>query len=439
MKFDNQTLKDLGIMPSGIDKMSIFEIFNRTATEGGKNKLQDFLITPLDDFNKIIDRQDTFKYIIGDIENWSEYPFKDSLLKAVRKYLSSQIIPTYSVNPLELQLTKLRFKENYFQQVQGILSFREFLCLMQLFFQKHISEDLPNNLNCIFLQLKSFLTNDSIKRFLEVSKKDNISTGNVYKFDHLFRGNLLITIKKILDICYEIDVLVSLSKIIKEREFNFPAFSSSKHPLFKAKGLYHPFLKEPKCYDIDLSKENSFVFLTGPNMAGKTTFLKSCGVSVYLAHLGLAIPAQYLKLSIYNSLVSSINTEDNIKLGYSYFYSEVKRVKSVAQTITSENSAFIILDELFKGTNIHDAYEASKKVIHGFDKWKENHIYLLASHLTELVKDPKTKELLNCKCFDAEIVDGNPVFSFELEEGVSSMRLGLTILEKEKVFEILKI
>ena len=438
MKFDKQTLSDLAILSSGKDELSIENIFNKAVTEGGKRTLCHFFTTPLDSIDDIVERQDAFKQIIEDIEDWSNYPFSNRLLKNVHLYLSSPIIPIHATNPIELKITKMMYKDNYYQLTQGVLNFRSFLFKMENFYVRHLEKQNSVYLDRIFIRIKSFLSNEKITQFKELCRESDISTTNLYKFDCFFRIDFLDEAKELLDISYKLDVLISLSKVIMENNYNFPIMSPSNTPVFEAIGLYHPFLEDPKCYDIDLSKNNSFVFITGPNMAGKTTFLKSCGIAVYLAQLGLAVPAKSLTLSVFNFLVSSINTEDNIKLGYSYFYSEVRRVKYVAETITSEKSTFIILDELFKGTNIHDAYDASKKVIHGFAKQK-SHIYILSSHLVELVNDPKTKELLNCKYFDADMSDGNLSFTYELEEGVSDKRLGLTILEKEKVFEILDI
>jgi DNA mismatch repair protein MutS len=436
MKFDDQTLTDLEILPTRGVKTSIFDFFNSAETSGGKKRLERFFADGIQNTAQILTTQETLKYLVKNVESW-DFPFEDRLLKDAKRYLKLRIDPTHAKNILELKIVKMRFKENYYDQHAGLLTMRKFLGQLQGFVHKHSSEEnLPSRISQILKEISNFLSNSETAVFMKEVNGGEVALKYVYRFDNLFRSEVLNEALNLIEICFELDVYLAFSDIIEEKNFTFPEIVSADTPIFNVKGLYHPFIKDPICYDLNLSDGNGFIFLTGPNMAGKTTFLKACGVSLYLAHLGLAVPAESMEITIFDSLVSSIETQDDLQLGYSYFYSEVRRVKSVAETIRSSESAFIILDELFKGTNVHDAYEASKKVIQGFSNWK-NHIYFLSSHLIELVEDEETKKLMNCKCFDAEVIDGEFHFPYTLNDGVSDKRLGLMILEREKVFEIL--
>lgn len=98
-------------------------------------------------------------------------------------------------------------------------------------------------------------------------------------------------------------------------------------------------------------------------MSGKSTFLKTIGLHIYLAHLGFPVPAKKLKISIFDGLFTTINLADNLNLGYSHFYSEVKKVKDIVLKINSKKNLIVIFDELFRGTNVKDAYDASLIII----------------------------------------------------------------------------
>ena len=356
MKFDEQTLADLEIVPSRGVKTSIFDFFNSAETTGGKKKLERFFTDGIQNTAQILTTQEALKYFVKYVDSW-EFPFEDRLLKDVTRYLKLRIDPTHATNVLELKIVKMRFKENYYDQHTGLLTLRKFLGQLQEFTHKHSSdEDLPSRVSAMLEEINSFLTNPETALFLKEVNGTEVPLKYVYRFDKFFRTEVLTEALNLIDICFEFDVYLAFADVIEEKNFVFPEFVSADSPVFNVKGLYHPFLKDPKSYDINLSDGNGFIFLTGPNMAGKTTFLKSCGVSLYLAHLGLAVPAESMEITIFDSLVSSIETQDDLQLGYSYFYSEVRRVKSVAETISTSESSFIILDELFKGTNVHDAY-----------------------------------------------------------------------------------
>ncbi len=214
------------------------------------------------------------------------------------------------------------------------------------------------------------------------------------------------------------------------------AIQESNLPLLDIENLYHPLLKAPTPVSIQFVPERNLLFLTGPNMSGKTTFIKSIGIAVYLAQLGLAVPAARMTLSPFDFLITNIKTEDDIRFGYSYFFSEVKRVKTIAELVRSDQKGLVISDELFKGTNIHDAYEASRSVIQGFSRWK-NSLFILSSHLVELQSDIEPLGNILFKYFEVTIKDGIPEYSYRLKDGVSMQRLGLFILEQERIMELL--
>ena len=88
-------------------------------------------------------------------------------------------------------------------------------------------------------------------------------------------------------------------------------------------------------YDLELNPDHNFLFLTGANMAGKSTLIKSVGSAVFLAHLGMGVPAEKMTLTLFDGLLTNINVVDNIAKGESYFFNEVQRVKNTVEKINN--------------------------------------------------------------------------------------------------------
>ena len=107
----------------------------------------------------------------------------------------------------------------------------------------------------------------------------------------------------------------------------------------------------------EYSPEKNVVFLTGADMASKSTFIKSIGIALYLAHMGFPVAAVKMEFSVRDGNYTTINVPDDLSSGNSHFYAEVLRVKKIAKELGDDKNLFIIFDELFSGTNVKDAYE----------------------------------------------------------------------------------
>lgn len=171
-------------------------------------------------------------------------------------------------------------------------------------------------------------------------------------------------------------------------------------------------------------------------MAGKTTYMRACALCVYLAHLGIGVPASQMALVPFQALLSSLSTGDNVQLGYSYFFSEVRRIKTAVQLVAERRRSFLVLDELFKGTNVHDAIEATEAVVAGLAA-KENALCIVSSHLVELAPKLEATGAVQFQYFDADVSGEAPRYDFRLKSGVSTQRLGMEILEREGVLDLL--
>ena len=199
------------------------------------------------------------------------------------------------------------------------------------------------------------------------------------------------------------------------------------------KGIFHFY---QSLYDLVMNPQHNFLFLTGANMAGKSTLIKAIGSAVFLAHVGMGVPAAHMKLTLFDGLLSNINVVDNIAKGESFFYNEVQRIKNTIQKINDGRKWLVLIDELFKGTNVQDAMKCSSAVIKGLIKMK-NSLFILSTHLYEIGDELKNYPNITFRYFETNEKDDQLEFSYQLKEGISNDRFGYLILKKEKVVEML--
>lgn len=217
----------------------------------------------------------------------------------------------------------------------------------------------------------------------------------------------------------------------------FPQFVEQQQPMLEATQLYHILLPIPTPYDVNMNKDSNFIFLTGANMAGKSTFIKSVGCTVFLAHLGMGVPATHMRLTLFDGLLSNINVVDNIAKGESYFFNEVQRIRNTILKINDGRKWLVLIDELFKGTNVQDAMKCSSTVIKGLIKIK-NSLFILSTHLYEIGEELQQYSNISFRYFETTVKDDQLEFSYVLKNGISNDRLGYLILKREKVVEMLE-
>src|SRR5262249_49489295 len=127
---------------------------------------------------------------------------------------------------------------------------------------------------------------------------------------------------------------------------------------------------------------------------------------------------------------------DNLRAGLSYFLAEVLRVKAAATILAEGRRALVLFDEVFKGTNVRDALDASAEVILGFARARRSG-FIFSSHLTELVDVLAPAGTIRFCYFDGDIVAGLPHYAYQLREGVSTKRFGLVLLRQAQVPELM--
>ena len=207
---------------------------------------------------------------------------------------------------------------------------------------------------------------------------------------------------------------------------------------FETEKLYHPLLLTPVPYTRNMGNKHNFLVLTGANMSGKTTFMRALGVSALLAHLGMGVPAARLRISFLQGIITNMHVEDNILKGESYFFAEVQRMKQTAEKLLQDKPHLVLMDELFKGTNVHDAYECTRGVMEGLLNHK-GHLMMLSTHLYEVAREFSENKEIIFSYFVTELAnDESYHFTYELKPGISNDRIGYRILQKEGVIALLQ-
>ena len=238
------------------------------------------------------------------------------------------------------------------------------------------------------------------------------------------------TVKKWFEVIAFFDAQNSLANF----QYNHPEYSFPKvqkqDAIIKAVGLGHPLLNSEKRIDNDFKiYDQEFFIVTGANMAGKSTFLRTVSLSIVMANVGLPVCA---KSCIYSpvKLITSMRTSDSLADDESYFYSELKRLKFIVDTIDKDDY-FIILDEILKGTNSKDKAIGSKKFIEKLVSSKSTGI--IATHdvsLCELATD--FSEIKNYY-FDAEISNDELYFDYLFKKGVCKNMNASFLLKKMEI------
>lgn len=433
---DKQTILDLDLKEKNKEENSIFSLFNYTKTIGGRNKLDLFFNNPLSDIEFLEHRIQVLKYFQ---DSFSSYRFDKECFDFIEYYFNQQNIPlrfSPSISVFKAVKNILTPRNEYYVIRRGI---QYLIGALNDFYSsiKNINvETAPQYIINSRSKVLEVFNNTPLKIILELKNRMTINPLEIGKLDFYFRKQYLSQVKDILEIIYEFDAYISVSLAKNKLGFSYPEYSKELR-FYKVMGLFHPFLNNPITNDIEFTPQRNILFLTGPNMAGKSTFLKSLSISIYLSHIGFPVPAKELTTSIFNGLITTVNLPDNINKGYSHFYNEVLRVKYVAEKINQSGNLFIIFDEIFKGTNVKDAYEASLAVISGLSKLN-NSFFAISTHLIEVGEELKTCPSIFFKNFEANFIDGKPNYTFKLNDGITYERIGMYILKKEKILELIE-
>ena len=435
MQVDKTTLADLSIFHSD-EEQSVFQHLNFTHTNGGREYLRVFLGNPLNTLEEVLDIQQTIQQLMAVADNWPPTVTNGTVM-VLEKFFDSQLNRfSHDAGTVEAHTYKIISKSDYSlirYSVEHVVDFTKGLRqIVDLLQQQPMSRQLTTWMGRIDLLLKKGM----IPQLISEDKK-KLKPTEILRYGGFIRSQFKGPSFELIEIYSKLDAYLSMAIACKKYDFCFPEIQKSNEPYIKAEGLFHLLLQVPVSYDIDLSKNSNFLFLTGANMAGKSTFIKAVGVTAYLAHIGMGVPAGKVQMSFLDGLLSNIQVVDNILKGESFFFNEVQRIKKTVEQISDGRNWLILIDELFKGTNQQDAVKCSTTVIEGLRKM-DSALFILSTHLYEIGADLKKYPNIQFHYFETSIKDDELVFSYQLKEGISNDRLGYLILRKEGVVELLE-
>lgn len=425
MRIDTTTLSDLEMFGSESGP-GIFDLIDRTSTTRGRTALRTRIKNPASDASSIRATQEAVRFF----HQHTQLRLLDGKsTEAVSRYAQSNIV-------VESRTDVGAYLEKYWLSIShpdlireldlGITATRGLFTHVIQLCREIEGLDPPALLRTLVSRLNEIAT----------TVLGICADGSLLKQDRALRGLVKPQIVEALEIAGELDAIQSMATATRELGFAFPDVVDAEAFMLEAEGVFHPFLSTAVRNPVRLDGGEPMVFLTGPNMAGKTTYLRTVGLIVLLGQAGMGVPADHARLSPVEALFTSLNPKDNLRAGLSYFFAEIMRVKEAATLLADGVRSLVIFDEVFKGTNVRDALEASAEVILGFANARQSG-FIFSSHLTELVDVLRTNRAIRFYCFEGDIRNGVAEYAYQLRKGVSEKRLGLALLHQAQVPQLI--
>ncbi|MBO9634341.1 MAG: DNA mismatch repair protein [Chitinophagaceae bacterium] len=421
---DEQTIKDLGIFGKR-DGSGIFDIYNQSHTRGGETLLERIFLHPLSEREAINSRSSI-------IESFAQaalrFPYNAAIFDMAEKYLANNR-DTHSGKNGSGTLGEKEIQNGVSAVLELIHITRTFMESPEL---QHIAPYAQER-----KAIQQLLSDTAFEPALKAPLKERLSYSAVTAFDALFRVSGKDKIERLLNHIYYLDVYISVAQTAIEKKFIFPRALPKGSCQLSLEGVFHPSLQKPVGNDLSMDASQNIIFLTGANMAGKSTFLRAVSTALYIAHTGFPVAAKSMSFSVLDGMYTTVNLPDNLGIGASHFYAEVQRVKQVASELSTGKSFFILFDELFRGTNVKDAHEATVAVIKGF-AGNPSSLFIISSHIVEAGEDLQQKDNIRFFFLPTRMNGHVPEYTYTLEQGITNDRHGMIIIRNEGILEILK-
>ena len=401
-------------------KKEILPLFDFSLNSFTKNKILYLLETPLLSEDKIIERQNILKAFESNRKVLENYSYTVLYLNEVHFFLNN-------FKEVDFKNTSFLFSGPDYDEIhlnnklhQMVLFFHR---LESVYFSRITMKDFPEIYKKDLNRILSFLSFLELKQYELIIREKRLRRKHVKE---LINKILKLKSEQKIEMFWEdlflFESYCSISMAIKNKNFSFPIFGNKEISL---NDFYHPLLKNP--IKNNFTTFSNVIVLNGPNMSGKSTFLKSISLCIYLGNLGLAIPASKGIIPFLTDFSIGINKRDTILSGYSHFMTEVINLKDVVLKVEEGKRCFAVFDELFSGTNVEDALEICKTTINGVNRYTDSYFFI-STHIQEL-RDSISDNIVTFY-LDCALVNDTPTFTYQLKKGWSDIKVGRILFDK---------
>lgn len=434
---DDQTFQDLEIFESEMEGGSLFDFCNHTRNHKGAGVLRARMRRPFSSPARIIAAQESVAFLKDNLHLFERLP-TFATTDLVENYIHGILPLVVSNNAVEffLDMMDIRFGDyvRYHRIMAGVETASSFIQVLRVITQAPDLVSPPGELAGLLEEMRALLAAPGFS-LITGRKTWKMWPWTVLRIDQVFRIHEKETLFRLLRLTYEVDALLAMAITTRKHGLVMPVLAKESLHV-EAEGVVHPLVEKAVANPVSLDQVRRLLFLTGPNMAGKTTYLRASAIAIYLAHLGMGVPARTFRFTPAQRLFSSISLADNLSMGVSFFRAEALRIKAIAEALAMGYRVIAIMDEPFKGTNLKDALDASLAILLRFAD-REDNLFMFSSHLIEMEDRIKDLEQVSCSHFEAEENDGPLRFEYTLRQGISSQRLGMRVLSEEGIFDLL--
>ncbi len=476
---------DLDIFGEG----SLYQFLNRTTTSFGKSTLSQSLLDP--DTTIIKERQDAINELshsldfrqqlqaygtiygseekkIDRLEGWLKAPlaFKNPslyylLLLFPLATIVSVLLYIFTDNELARSITGILVVINLGisfsfarKMMADIAVSTDINKTLQQFSEQLVLISNQNFQSPLLQQLQSRLKNGSVPASASITRLSSLFGYLDYVFNvfvspllngfFLFHIHILFALDKwkkdhrthIMDWLRVIGDAEALSSFANFRynhpDTCFPEISAEEN--LDAVAMGHPLIRPRKRISNDISfRQQKFIVLTGSNMSGKSTFLRTLGINLVLARAGSAVSASRFLFFPYDVWVS-MRITDSLQDSESFFYAELKRLETIIRHISAGNKTFILLDEILRGTNSNDKHNGTIGLIRKLVS--RNACGIIATHdLSVADLSVEYPAYINNKCFESEIINDELIFDYKIKDGVCTKLSASFLMKKLGIIE----
>ena len=428
MQADARTLAELGVTPSATGDWPLASLLDHSRSRGSRRALGRLLAMPLDSVDEIRRRQRA----LASLPHVLSAVHMESLLalaSSVGDYLASNRVHV-PAGRVERTAFRIRHPDLVALTEQGIDETSALLETMAALHPRLVAVGGDRAFSRMAAAVARVVEGEVLES-LRAMRVGSLKPSRArVALDGWLRGTMRLPLEALVAAVYDLDALASLATTSSTPGFAVPEVTEGASLMLS--DVWHPLLPGGARSDVVLADGERVLFLTGPNMAGKSTMLRALGIVVAFAHLGLAVPAASAVVPLSDRLFSSLRVEDNLARGESLYLAEVRRVGAVVRAVSAEERVVALLDEAFRGTNVLDASEAMALLVDGLSAAPAG-VFVMASHLAEVGHARVGARGVAVAHMAAESEAEGPRFTYRMRRGVSDVRLGMQLLEREGV------